>query len=117
MPTYRSPSAAAGHVAAFGLQPVLVRERPELGRGPPVVGPADLDLGVARVGEHLERPGEVELVVGEQVADREELDADLVERYVAATGAPPPVVVVATAARARHSGHRPERPERRGSAR
>jgi hypothetical protein len=103
-------------VAALGLQAVLVCQLPEGGRAAPVVRAADLDLGVPGVGEHLEGAGQVELVVRQQVADREQLDADPVERQVTAAGAMP-VVVVATVPPARRCGHRSQRSHGRGSTR
>jgi hypothetical protein len=50
----------------------------------PVVVADDLELGIAGVGQDLEGAGHVELVVGEQVANGEQRDADAVERGVTA---------------------------------
>jgi len=113
-------------VHALGLEVVVPRQREELGRRAAVVVAADLDLGVAGVAQHLERARQVELVVGEQVADREQLDPDPLERQVAAlaeavvlvvvpVAVPAPVVVVPASCQ-RRSAQRPQRPDRRRPA-
>jgi len=65
--------AGDAHAEALGDLAHLLRR-------PAVVVAAQLDLGDPRISEHLERPGEIELVVGHQVADRERLSADARQR-------------------------------------
>ena len=86
-------------MVAGDLQPVGLRELADLRRGAPVVVAAELELGKAGVGQDLERARHVELVVGEQVADGEQLDADAVERDVAALAEAVVLVAAAMAAR------------------
>jgi hypothetical protein len=85
-------------VVAGDLQSVGVRELAHLGRRALVVVAADLELGIAGIDQDLERARHVELVVGEQVADGEQLDADTVERDVAALAEAIVLVAAAMAA-------------------
>jgi hypothetical protein len=86
-------------VVAGDLEPVGVGELAHLCRRPPVIVTADLELGVTRVRQHLERAGHVEFVVGEQVADGEELDPDPVQRDVTALAEAVVLAAIAFAAR------------------
>ena len=82
--------AGDAHAEAFGDLAHLLRR-------PAVVVAAQLDLRDAGVGEHLERAGQVQLVVGHQVAHGERLNPDATQRNVA--GAPEAVVLVTVAPR------------------
>ena len=64
-------------------QPVGFGEPAGLGRRAAVVVAAELQRGVAGVGQNLEGARHVELVIGQQIADGEHLDPDPVRRNVA----------------------------------
>ncbi|HET9737247.1 MAG TPA: hypothetical protein VFP78_03930 [Solirubrobacteraceae bacterium] len=86
-----------------------------------VVVAAELELGVAGVAQHFKRAGHVELVVGQQVTHREDLNANAAERDVAARPEAVVLIAVAPAATVAMVGPgetriRAERPHRRRSA-
>jgi hypothetical protein len=94
-------------VVARDAQAVALGDGADLLRGPVVVVAAELDLRDPRVGEDLADAGEIELVVGHQVAHRKRLHADPVERDVAAT--PEAEVLIAVASVPVRAGHARER--------
>ena len=89
---------ARAEVVAGDPQSVGFRDRTGFARRAPVIVAAELELGVAGVAQHLERAGHVELVVGQQVAHHEHLDADAIERDVAARAEAIVLVVAAVTA-------------------
>jgi hypothetical protein len=85
-------------VVADHPQSVGLGEQADLSRRAPVVVAAELELGVAGVGQDLERARHVELVVCQQVPNGEHLDPDAIVRDVAALAEAVVVRALSTAA-------------------
>ena len=112
---------AGAEVVTGDPQTVGFGELAGLRRCAAVVVAPELELGVAGVPQHFKRARHVELVVSQQVTDREDLDADAIERDIAALAkAVVPTALATPAAVAimgpRETRNRPERPHRRRAA-